>query len=112
MCSAARVTAGWILIIPDDSELARVLVALLLCVVFLALHHIFKPLRRTEDAAIMLVIELSLAVVYICVLTIKTCQESAAVCMMYGMGRTATGKTDRSPQRLLILISNTPSPRH
>eukprot|EP00966_Prymnesium_polylepis_P170485 3940953-Prymnesium_polylepis.2 len=57
-----------------------------------SLHTLAHPTHacRQEDEAIMLLIELSLAVVYMCVLIFKTCQMSSSVCLMYGMGQTET----------------------
>ena len=38
--------AGWVLLIGEEFEQARVLVALLISLAFLALHMIFKPFKR------------------------------------------------------------------
>ena len=37
---------GWVLLIEEDAEQARVLLALLVCVVFLVLRVTVKPLHR------------------------------------------------------------------
>ena len=46
---------------------------------------------RNEDAAIMAAICLSLVLVYICVLLIKTCARSEVVCETYGFGSKPNG---------------------
>ena len=45
MCRKLALT-GWVLLIGEESEQARVLVALLVSIAFLALHLSIKPLRR------------------------------------------------------------------
>lgn len=45
MCRKLVLT-GWVLLIGEDAEMARVLVAILLNVVFLCLHFSLKPFRR------------------------------------------------------------------
>jgi hypothetical protein len=100
---SAFVALGWLLLIKEDHEQARVLVAILVSVLFLALHLSVKPLRRCaealgslahvaqppaamhmqrnnrhfcriEDEILMTGIELALLVIYLCVLVIKTCE--------------------------------------
>jgi hypothetical protein len=39
-------TAGWVLLISEEFEQARVLVALLVSIMFLAFHFAVKPLKR------------------------------------------------------------------
>ena len=65
--------------------------ALLVSVTFLALHLFVKPLKRALDGALMALIELALILIYTCVLLIKTCEESATVCELYGFGRNPKG---------------------
>jgi hypothetical protein len=60
-------------------------------VAFLALHLAVKPLKRTEDGALMTLIELALILVYTCVLLIKTCTLSEDICAKYGFGRKPSG---------------------
>ena len=57
---------GWVLLIGDEAELARILVALLVSTVFLALHLGVKPFRRAEDGAIMMVTEGALVLTNFC----------------------------------------------
>ena len=105
MCRKLALT-GWLLLIPEDFEKARVLAAILISVVFLSLHLAFKPLRRAEDSLLMTFFELVLLLLYVCVLLIKTCDLQgvqvsatvtssavqttlAAMCRGYGFGDTA-----------------------
>ena len=46
-----------------------------------------------EDAALMIIIQLSLVLVYTCVLLIKTCDVSPEACAMYGLGTTSEGES-------------------
>lgn len=82
---------GWVLLIGEQSELARVLVALIVSISFLALHFAVKPTRRREDGALMMTVELVLVLIYICVMLIKVCDLSPTVCANYGFGDDATG---------------------
>jgi|EP00966_Prymnesium_polylepis_P016638 hypothetical protein len=52
------------MLIGEDFEQARVLVALLVSIAFLVVHLSVKPLRRSEDNALMTVVELALIVIY------------------------------------------------
>jgi len=90
MCRKLTLT-GWVLLIPSDTELARVLVALLVSIAFLALQLSLKPFKRPEDGTLMMVVQLVLVLVYTCVALIKTCNLSADVCVKYGFGGTASG---------------------
>ena len=45
MCRKLTLT-GWVLLITEEYEQARVLVALLVSIAFLALHLSIKPLKR------------------------------------------------------------------
>lgn len=105
MCRKWTLT-GAVILIDEHYELARVLVALLVSVAFLALHLSLRPIRRPEDGALFLVAELALILVYICVLLIKTCElaevtENACpcdrvctvcnVCATFGFGHTSAG---------------------
>eukprot|EP00966_Prymnesium_polylepis_P114795 2653119-Prymnesium_polylepis.2 len=49
-----------------------------------------------EDGALMTLVELTLILTYICVLLIKTCNESVAVCTTYGLGDNGQGGVSRS----------------
>ena len=49
--------------------------------------------RRAEDGVVLMLVEVGLLLIYICVLLIKTCNESEAVCSMYGLGESPRGKT-------------------
>ena len=94
---------GVVLVIGEEVEQARVLAALLVSIAFLALHLTVQPLRRAEDGAMMMLAEVSLILVYLCVLLIKSCDFSSvrrterddelakAVCKTYGFGETSSG---------------------
>jgi hypothetical protein len=92
---------GWVLLISEDFEQARVLVALLVSILFLLLHLSIRPLRRcveerttdpqrlftdptrtptclrAEDGLLMTLIEVALILVYACVLVMKVCDQSS-----------------------------------
>jgi len=90
MCRKLVLT-GWVLMIGENYELARVVAALLASIAFLVARFAVKPLKRPEDGALMTVIELSLILTYTCVLLIKTCDFSADLCATYGFGSTSNG---------------------
>jgi hypothetical protein len=54
-----------------------------------------------EDSVLMTGIQLSLILIYTCVLLLKTCGMSAAVCSTFGFGDTSQGvrKRNRNPAR-------------
>ena len=97
--------AGWVQLIGEEHEQARVIVALLVSITFEALHLSIKPLTRTEDSMIMHFSELSLVFIYLTVLLIKSCDMSSvsaayradaeniarAVCTTYGFGDVPNG---------------------
>jgi hypothetical protein len=95
MCRKLTLT-GWVLLISERAEQARVLVAILVSVGFLTLRLSIKPLLRfarhcdmsqttiscdtlhvlcrNEDMALAMLIEMALICIYICVLLIKSCE--------------------------------------
>ena len=75
--SPPRLAAGWVLLIGEEYEQARVLVALLVSIASVALHLSVKPLRRIEDSYLTSFVELALVLVYLCVLLIKSCDPSS-----------------------------------
>eukprot|EP00966_Prymnesium_polylepis_P243843 5639298-Prymnesium_polylepis.1 len=77
--------------ISETSEQARVLVAILVSITFLALQLSVRPLKRAEDEALMLLIELSLIIIYTAILVVKSCTSSPTVCDTYGLGSDAKG---------------------
>jgi len=85
------ILTGAVLLIGEHAELARVLVAIITCVSFLSLHLAVRPLKRPEDGVLMTLAEMSLILVYVCVLLIKACETSAAVCSTLGFGDEASG---------------------
>jgi len=82
---------GFVLLIGEGSENARVLVALLVSTAFLALQLFVKPHKRAEDRWLMTMVMLALVLIYTCVLLIKTCRLSPAACQTFGFGGTANG---------------------
>ena len=93
------------MLIRDEFEQARVIVALLVSIGFLTLHVAIKPLARREDGALMLFVEVGSIFTYMIVLLIKVCDMSSvayahqqqakaaakAVCRTFGFGDTADG---------------------
>ena len=131
MCRKLILT-GAVLLIGEEFEQARVLVALLVSIAFVTLHLSIKPLRRceehkstralaafalvcetqlstrtpfcrAEDGALMLFVELALILIYTSVLLFKSCETSPSVCKSYGFGESAEG--ERSPQCSLHTLS-------
>jgi hypothetical protein len=56
------VVTGWVLMI-QDAEQARVLVALLVSVAFLSLHLFIKPLERDEDGILTAFIQVAMVLI-------------------------------------------------
>jgi hypothetical protein len=100
-------SVGWVLLIEERFEQARVLVALLVSVAFLALSFVVVPLVRVEDHLLTMIIEMALIVIYVSILLIKSCDVTLtriaevspgnteliirSVCSTYGFGETADG---------------------
>jgi len=82
---------GWVLLIDEESELARVLLALLLSISFLALQLAVNPVKRYEDGLLMVVAQLALIFLYTCVLLVKSCNFSENVCSSFGFGNSVDG---------------------
>jgi len=106
--SRKLVLTGWVLLITESSEQGRVLVGLLVSIAFLVLRLSFRPTKRRDDSSLMTLTELALVLVYVTVLVIKTCDQSAllfstelqgqdnglltkAICSTYGFGEDAAG---------------------
>ena len=116
--------AGWVLIIDEDDAEARVLVALLVSIIFLVMRVSSRPLKRCVatrivttslaailawsptrvllfcraiDGVLMTAVELSLVLIYVCVLLIKTCYTSTDVCAAYGFGDNGSGAPPTTP---------------
>ena len=90
MCRKLTLT-GWVLLIRGDAEQARVLLALLFSIAFLALQLSVQPIKWVYDRALMLSIELALLLIYTCVLVVKVCDMSSSVCATFGFGGDAKG---------------------
>jgi len=90
MCRKLLLT-GWVLMINDEAEQARVLAALLISFLFLVVRLSLKPNRRRDDTALAISSELALVLVYMCALVIKACEVSSAACSPYGFGADSTG---------------------
>jgi len=85
------VLVGWLLLIPDDAQQARVLVAILFSVAFFGLRLLFMPTLRAEDRVLATLTDLALILVYTCILVIKTCDAASETCEAYGFGGNANG---------------------
>jgi hypothetical protein len=48
--------------------------------------------RRAEDATLMMLTELTLILIYMCVMLVKVCNESKDICARYGFGDSALGE--------------------
>eukprot|EP00966_Prymnesium_polylepis_P134896 3117677-Prymnesium_polylepis.2 len=84
---------GWVLLIGEDAELARALVSLLSTIAFLSVRLSVKPFRHDGDAAIMMLVDLALVMIYLCALLIKACSLSPSVCLAFGFGDSSNGET-------------------
>jgi len=82
---------GFVLLIGEESDQARVLVALFVCTTFLALQMGVKPFKRDVDSTLMITIQLALILTYVCILVIKACHTSVDVCKAFGFGDNADG---------------------
>jgi len=102
MCRKLALT-GWILLIGENFEQARVLVAICVSIAFQAIHLSIQPLRRAEDGVLVHSTELALIFIYLCVLLIKSCdmssvkgnhitkEDARAICTTFGFGDSADG---------------------
>ncbi|KAL1525655.1 hypothetical protein AB1Y20_020505 [Prymnesium parvum] len=102
MCRKLALT-GWVLFVEEEHEQARVLVALIVSISFLALRMNVRPTLRPEHGLVMLTVDLTLICTYLCVLLIKQCDFSSLstlsfeealkreICSTYGFGETAEG---------------------
>ncbi|KAL1522821.1 hypothetical protein AB1Y20_017790 [Prymnesium parvum] len=119
MCRKLTLT-GWLLLISEELEQARVLWALLSTISFLSFFLVFRPVRRGEGSFLMVIVQLSLVLVYTCVLVIKSCDGSSltsqrdsatatlrASCRTFGFGDTADGDLSDAMQ---CVPPNTPLP--
>jgi len=80
-----------VMLIDEDAIQARIIVALLVSVVFLTMKLTIKPLKRPDDSKLSALIELSLILIYVCILIIRTCQYSGEICKTFGFGSDANG---------------------
>ena len=87
----ASIAIGWVLLIGEESEQARILVALLVSIAFLSIQLSVYPLRRPVDNLLMMLVASTLILIYTCALLIKICESSAALCQTFGFGETASG---------------------
>jgi len=90
MCRKLTLT-GWVLQIHGDAEQARVIVALFVSITFFGLNLRFQPLRAQDNSSLTTLSHLSLILLYMCVLVIKTCELSPEACGSYGFGSSAKG---------------------
>eukprot|EP00966_Prymnesium_polylepis_P263695 6091521-Prymnesium_polylepis.1 len=115
MCRKLALT-GWVLLIGEEAQQARVLLALLISVSCFGARLYLTPLRwangtkRKADDMLMTSIDIVLIISYLVVLVIKTCDQSLlgasltlgpsereqaarATCSSYGFGSHSTGET-------------------
>jgi len=78
-------------VIRGSSEQARVIVAIIVSITFFGLNLRFQPLREQDNASLATLSHLALILLYMCVLTVKTCELSPVVCSSYGFGNSAKG---------------------
>eukprot|EP00966_Prymnesium_polylepis_P050963 1179643-Prymnesium_polylepis.1 len=75
----------------EGSGQARVIVALVVSIGFLAVRLSINPLRKVEDSALATMVDVVLITTYVCVLLLNACEVSAEACSSFGFGHTATG---------------------
>ena len=73
-----------LLVLIEDSELLRVLCAVLLSLLFVVLQMAYKPFKRSADNMTSTVFYVSLALVFLCVLLLKFCNLSPEACESFG----------------------------
>jgi len=78
------VLCGGVLLIPQHAEQARVVVALCLSILFLALQLVAKPYTYIEDDVMVALVHLALTLLYLDVLVFKVCQDSPDSCQTFG----------------------------
>ena len=82
---------GWVLIVSEEYEHLRVLLALVVSITSLALHLALKPFVSAADNAIAATMQLCLVILYLTVLLIKFCDLGAESCAVFGLGSTGDG---------------------
>jgi len=79
------------LLIDTTAELARVVVALLVTLLALAVHASVQPFKRSIDNKLSACIQFGLTLIYLTVLLIKVCEESDETCKTLGLGSSSGG---------------------
>eukprot|EP00966_Prymnesium_polylepis_P330067 7385733-Prymnesium_polylepis.1 len=79
---------GFVLIISEEYEHLRVLLALVVSITSLALHLALKPFVSAADNAIAASMQLCLVILYLSVLLIKFCDLGEESCAVFGLGST------------------------
>ena len=80
-----------LLVLIEDSELLRVLCAVLISALFVVLQMAYKPFKRSADNMISAVFHVCLTLVFQCVLLLKFCELSPEACESFGAGESGGG---------------------
>ena len=82
---------GFVLLISEANEHARVLLALCVSITFLVLQMTLQPFQSDVDDALAGLVHLVLVLLYLSIMLLKTCDLSEEACAAYGFGRTGLG---------------------
>ena len=82
---------GFVLLVPRETKLGRVIIAQSVSIAFLMLQLVCKPYRRAVDNWLMTFVQLALVLLFQAVLAIVTCDLDAETCSAYGFGSTSRG---------------------
>ena len=82
---------GFVLLVDEARDQLRVVLCLLASLTSLMALLSVQPYRRADDARLAGALHLGMCVIYVSVLALKTCADSAAACEAYGMGGDAKG---------------------
>uniref|UniRef100_A0A7S0J4D0 TIR domain-containing protein n=1 Tax=Calcidiscus leptoporus TaxID=127549 RepID=A0A7S0J4D0_9EUKA len=85
------ILTGFVLLIPRQHDLGRVVVALLVCGAFLVTQMLISPFRRASDNLLAAAAQLALLIIYLAVLLVKVCKSSADTCEQFGLGESGGG---------------------
>ena len=82
---------GFVLLINGEHGLLRPLVALLVSFCWLVGQWALKPFKQPVDNLLAAVANVTLTLIFLCVLLLKTCQASTGVCEQFGLGSMGDG---------------------
>ena len=77
---------GFILLVPWETKLGRIIIAQSVSLLFLTLQLVCKPYKRSEDNWLMVFVQLALVVLFQAILAIMTCDLAPEHCPAYGLG--------------------------